>query len=46
MKLKKITMFLIVSSLVFGNELELANLEKLREQNLISQEDYLSLIHI
>lgn len=43
MKLKKLTMFLIVSSLVFGNELELANLEKLREQNLLSQEDYMIL---
>lgn len=43
MRLKKLTMFLIVSSLVFGNELELANIEKLREQNLLSQEDYMIL---
>lgn len=43
MRLKKLTMFLIVSSLVFGNELELAKIEKLREQNLLSQEDYMIL---
>ena len=43
MKIKKLTMFLILSSLVFGNDIELENLEKLKEKNLITREDYLIL---
>lgn len=43
MNLKKLTMFLLISSLAFGNDVDLDNLEKLREKNLISQEDYMIL---